>query len=141
MKSLLLANLSVTLILVGLIWTIQVVHYPLFARVGAEGWAQFHAEHSARITLLVGPLMLAEVGLALWLGVAAPAEQRLLAWITAGLVGVAWLSTAFLSVPLHNRLGAAQDLSLIEALVRTNWPRTLAWTLRGVLLFGWVARG
>ncbi|HND34026.1 MAG TPA: hypothetical protein PLA94_28695 [Myxococcota bacterium] len=140
MKSLLLGNLVVTWMLVGLIWTIQVVHYPLFARVGAAEWARFHAEHSTRITLLVGPLMVAELGLAVALGLGAPPERRVWAWVAAGLVGVAWLSTAFLSVPLHNRLGAGQDLGLIAELVQTNWPRTLAWTLRGLLLLGWVSR-
>lgn len=89
MKTLLVANLSATLVLVGLIWTIQIVHYPLFLRVGAQEWAQFHAEHSARITLLVGPLMLAEVALALWLGMVTPPERRILAWVCARLVGLA----------------------------------------------------
>ncbi len=140
MKNLLVANLSATLVLVGLIWTIQIVHYPLFLRVGAQEWAQFHAEHSARITVLVAPLMLAEVALAVWLGMVAPPERRLLAWVSVGLVGAAWLSTAFLSVPLHNRLGAGPDPTLLAALVQTNWPRTLAWTLRGALLMGWVAK-
>jgi hypothetical protein len=140
MKSLLLANVACCLVLVGLIWTIQVVHYPLFARVGAQEWAQYHAEHSGRITLLVGPLMLAEVGLALALFAAAPAERRWLAFVAGALVAVVWGATAMLSVPLHGRLSGAPDLGLVAALVKTNWVRTVAWTARAGLLVGWLAR-
>jgi hypothetical protein len=141
MKSLLLANAACCLVLVGLIWTIQVVHYPLFARVGAQEWSQYHAEHSARITLLVGPLMLAEVGLSLALVAAAPEERRWLAVVSGALVGVVWGATALLSVPLHGRLAGAPDLGLVAALVQTNWVRTVAWTGRAGLLIGWLARG
>lgn len=141
MKDVLLLNAAVTLLLTGLIWTIQMVHYPLFARVGAAGWSVYHAEHSARITLLVGPLMLAEVGLAFALVAAAPAERRTLAIAAGALVGLAWASTAFLSVPLHGRLAGTPDAALIASLVRTNWVRTVAWSFRSALLVGWIARG
>ena len=76
MKPALLANLAVTFTLVGLIWTIQVVHYPLFARVGVDAFARFHAEHNARITVLVGPLMCAEVACAAWLVAVTPPGAR-----------------------------------------------------------------
>ncbi len=134
MKPALLANLAVTFTLVGLIWTIQVVHYPLFARVGAEAFALFHAEHTARITLLVGPLMCAEVACAAWLVAATPPGTRAWAWAAAACVAVAWLDTGLRAVPLHGRLGAALDPVLVEALVRVNLVRALAWTLRGALL-------
>lgn len=133
----LLANLAVTLCLVGLIWTIQVVHYPLFAEVGASDFPRYHALHGARITLLVGPLMLAEVALSFGL-LTEPGElPAWLPWAGAALVAIAWISTAFLSVPLHGALGSAspeQRPSLIARLVLTNWPRTLAWTARAALL-------
>jgi hypothetical protein len=134
MKGVIVANLGVTFALVGLIWTIQLVHYPLFARVGAEAWARYHAEHTARITLLVGPLMCAEVACAAWLVAVAPAQHRVLAWVAAACVAVAWMDTGLRAVPLHGRLGAGLDVALVGALVRVNLLRTLAWTLRGELL-------
>ena len=36
-KLILLSNVAATLYMVGLIWCIQIVHYPLFAQVGKEG--------------------------------------------------------------------------------------------------------
>jgi hypothetical protein len=139
----LLANLAVTLCLVGLIWTIQIVHYPLFAHVGAAEFARYHALHNSLITFLVGPLMLAEVAFTFgWL--TEPGDgPPWLPWVCAALVAVAWLSTALLSVPLHGALGAAsadERPALVARLVLTNWPRTLAWTARAALLLFALAR-
>ena len=118
----LLASLVLAALLTGLIWTIQVVHYPALADVGAAELRAFHANHSARITALVGPLMLAEAGLA-----------------QLGLVGLIWASTVFVQVPLHARI-AAGEAGAITALVATNWVRTLAWSARAALLAAWVWR-
>ena len=141
MPLLFLVHLGATLLMVGVIWVIQVVHYPLFSGVGAEGWAAYEAAHQSRITLIVGPLMLAELATAVWLVAARPAA--LPAWAPlAGvvLVGVIWLSTAFVQVPLHSALGGAFDADAHGRLVATNWIRTLAWTLRGGLVLWMTAR-
>ncbi len=133
MRALLLANLSLTLVLTGLIWTIQLVHYPLFANVGAEAWRAYHAAHNTRITVLVAPLMVAELLVAVaW--VLSPGGRPGAAWLGLALVLVAWGSTMLVSVPLHGRLAQGLDPALIGALVTTNWIRALAWTARGVLL-------
>lgn len=140
MKTLLLGNLVACAALVGLIWTVQVVVYPQFARVGAAEWMDYHDAHSALITLVVGPLMLAEAALAAGLVVAAPAERRIEALVSLALVVFAWAWTAFVSVPLHGKLDAGWDASLIQSLITTNWARTLAWSARLALLGWWVER-
>ncbi len=116
------------------------MHYPLFARVGAAAWGAYHAAHNARITMLVGPWMLGELCCAGALLLVAPPERRLWAVAAAVGVGVAWASTALLSVPLHGRLAGGLDLDQVDALVATNWVRTLAWTARGLLLGAWLWR-
>ncbi|NJL15398.1 MAG: hypothetical protein HC913_21935 [Microscillaceae bacterium] len=137
-KWLLLGNLLVTAYLTGLIWTIQVLHYPSFAKFGPAAFSDFHPFHTARITLIVALPMVLELALAagLWLGAAIP-EELLPPWLNAGLlglVGLIWLSTFFWAIPLHNRLEQGFDLGIIQQLVAMNWIRTLAWTLRlGVL--------
>lgn len=131
----LLANLLITTVLVGLIWTVQVVHYPLFRRVGPDGWAAYHAEHGRRIAWLVAPLMSAEVVAAAWLLVAPP--DGLPPWLSLAAalpVVLVWAVTAGVAVPLHARLERQFDTRAIAWLVRINWVRTLAWTARGVLL-------
>jgi hypothetical protein len=128
---LLLASLGTTWFLTGLIWTIQVDGYPLFAFVGREAFTAFESEHTSRITPLVGPVMAAELLLAIALVFDRPMTMPLwLAWIGAGTVGVIWISTGFVQVPLHDRLGRGFDADAHRLLVTTNWVRTIAWTLR-----------
>ena len=50
------------------------------------------------------------------------------------LVGVIWLSTIFVQAPLHGRLGGGFDAGLHRRLVVSNWVRTVAWALRGLLV-------
>jgi hypothetical protein len=131
-------NLAVTGALVGLIWLVQVVQYPGFAGVGPAEFVRFHAEHSARITVVVGPLMLAEVLSAAWLiADADDPSTRAWAWACAVPVALAWLSTAFVQVPIHGALAQGDPASraaLVERLVTTNWLRTAAWTFRAAAL-------
>lgn len=134
----LLAHAAVTWALVGLIWTIQVLHYPLFRHVEASAWKDFHESHARRITWLVAVLMPAEVVLAGLMLVRAPGG---LAWAGAALLVVVWLSTALLQMPLHRRLGDGYDPHVGRALVRTNWIRTLAWTARGAIAFAMLPPG
>lgn len=134
-------HLAVTLVLVGLIWTIQLVHYPLMGMVGAESFPAYHAAHSARITLLVGPLMVAEALSALLLALHPPEGLSGRAcWLGLGLVAVIWLSTALVQVPAHETLGRSFDAGVHAWLVRSNWVRTLAWSARGGLWLWWVFR-
>lgn len=45
-----------TMAMVGLIWTVQVVHYPLFESVGAEAYPNYQSRHIDRIgAVLVVP--------------------------------------------------------------------------------------
>ena len=142
MRAVFLAHLLATLTLFGVIWMVQIVHYPLFAGVGGTGWADYEAQHQSRITLVVGPAMLVELATAVWLVVDRPPAFP--AWaVLAGvvLVGAIWASTAFVQVPLHNALGGTFDADAHRRLVSTNWIRTVAWTLRTglVLWLGWRA--
>jgi hypothetical protein len=136
-----LVQLAATLPLCGLIWMVQVVVYPQFARVGPAEFAAYHAAHARLITLVVGPLMLAELSAAL-LGIVARDDHvpPALAWLGLALTGVAWMTTMFASVPQHNVLSAGFDERAHEVLVATNWIRTLAWSARGALLIVWAQR-
>ncbi len=140
---LLLINLASTLAMTGIIWFVQVVHYPLFASVGADGFARYEALHATRTGSVVAPLMLVELATALAL--LAPAWRPAIvsaisAWFAAGLVGIIWLSTALLQVPLHDRLAQGFDAELVARLVATNWIRTVAWTARSGIVLWWMWR-
>ena len=128
-----------TLSLVGLIWTIQVLHYPLFAQIGKAEFVEYQHRHMRRITWVVAPLMFAELGAASLLFLLEPSDPLAIAGIS--LVAVIWMSTAFIQVPCHNRLVDGFDEQAHTRLVRTNWIRTVAWTIRGVLSLAMLSCG
>jgi hypothetical protein len=128
----LIVHLAITWALVGLIWTIQVVHYPLMKDVGQEKFVAYHDRHMFLITWVVGPLMLLEVGTAvllLFLG-----ERSSLFGASLGGLVLVWASTVFCQVPLHHKLMHCYHSATIDKLVRTNGWRTFGWTLRGLCL-------
>lgn len=132
MHDLLLLHAAVTWMLTGLIWTIQIVHYPLFEQVGENRFIRYHARHMRGITWVAGPLMLIEAGsaaLLFFLGERSP-------WFNLGLValGAVWFSTLLLQVPLHDRLTRGFNRQTIRRLSFTNGIRTLSWTLRAACL-------
>lgn len=135
---LLLLNFAAAAYLTGLIWTVQVVHYPSFGLVPKEAWEAFHAAHTRRMSHVVLAPMVVELGLAIWLAWAGrtvlPGEAG---WWSLALVLLTWAATFFISVPFHNRLASGFDYIAIDGLTRTNWLRTVLWTVRAGLL-GWL---
>lgn len=119
----------------GVIWFVQVVHYPLMARVGRDRFTAYSEAHSRLTSYVVGPPMLVEAATAGWLLVARPASVPLWSVVLgAVLVAGIWLSTALLQVPRHTAFGRGFDRREHRALVATNWLRTAAWTIRALLV-------
>ena len=138
LRLLLLLNFAAATYLTGLIWTVQVVHYPSFGLVPKAAWEAFHAAHTRRMGYVVLAPMVLELALAVWLAWAGrTALPGGAGWWSLALVGLIWAVTFFISVPFHNRLAQGYDYIAIDGLIRTNWLRTLAWTVRAGLL-GWL---
>jgi hypothetical protein len=133
--TILLANVVSTLFLVGLIWMVQVVHYPLFDDVGEQNYVSYQQRHQTNITYIVGPMMLIELVTAIMLAFY-PVEgiNKPLIYAGIGLVVMIWLSTALIQVPYHERLVKGFDLAAYKWLVNSNWIRTIAWTARGAIV-------
>jgi hypothetical protein len=130
----LLIHVAATLAMVGLIWFVQIVHYALFNEVGATAFPAYHRGHMRRTTWVVAPLMLIELVTAIWL-VGTYADARLLwPWWNLGLLAAIWASTFLSQVPQHRRLAAGFDDRAQRRLLSGNWFRTLAWTVRGLLV-------
>lgn len=135
MRDLFLIHLLSTLMMCGIIWIIQWLHYPLFEYVGEVSFQQYEILHRNWISPIVGPLMLVELGTAVLLVLQrSEGLSPLLCWISLGLLVLIWLSTFFIQVPLHNKITLNYDVEAIKALVNSNWIRTIAWSLRAALL-------
>ena len=142
MRLVLMLQITSTLFMTGIIWFVQIVHYPLFARVGGSGFAAYEAEHATRTGWVVGPLMcieLATAALFLFARFRPGSVSTASAWAGMVLILLIWMSTAFIQVPLHNKLSSGADAAVIARLVGTNWIRTIAWTFRSVLVLTWLA--
>ena len=129
------SHLLATAAMVGLIWFVQVVHYPLFAAVGSDGFARYEQLHQRRTSLVVGPLMAGEGASAVWLVLATPHEVSRL-WPLLGLaaLGVIHAGTVMLQVPQHTALAGGYNPARLSRLVRTNWVRTVGWSIRGIIV-------
>jgi uncharacterized membrane protein len=133
-KILILLHLTATVFMTGVIWIIQILHYPLFNMVGRENFAAYEAAHTNLITLVVMPAMLLELIFTAMVFFAPPASiPSSLNWFNAVLLGVIWFSTAFLQVPQHSILAAGFDESAYRMLVNSNWIRTVAWSVKTVI--------
>jgi hypothetical protein len=126
---------AVTWFMVGLIWMVQTVHYPLLHRVPAAGFVAYERGHTGRMGGLLAIPAGAEVATAAALVWARPDGVGLgLVLVAGALLAVVWTMTALVQAPLHGRLTWGFDPDLIRRLVTSNWWRTGAWTLRGILV-------
>lgn len=132
-------HVACTLFLTGLIWIVQLVHYPSFRFINPDSkiFISFTNFHVNRISLIVAPAMLGELLSAclLFYLAAVPNHLSLFNLFT---IGAIWLSTLLLSIPCHAKLSQGYDLEVIKRLVVSNWPRTLLWSLRAVTLIVWL---
>ena len=131
-----MAHAGATWFMVGLIWFVQIVHYPLMGVVPASGFPAYAAAHRRRTTWVVGPAMLLEATAAILLVALVPQGQVIgmpMRWIGLLILGLIWVSTFAVQVPLHGKLAKGFDRAVWCRLVATNWLRTVAWTLRGIV--------
>lgn len=128
-----LINTFASFFLTGLIWIVQLVHYPSFHYVSEGNFAAFQKHHVNSIDKIVIPVMVAEI-----------TTSFALAWfdgfvslnaIGFYLVLMIWISTGLFSVPAHSKLEDRKDKEAIDRLVSSNWIRTVLWTIKSGLSF------
>ncbi len=138
-QSIWLIHLASTLYMVGLIWFVQLVHYPLLGMVGRSEFLNYEREHVKQTTWAVSP-MLFEFSTGLLLIWNRPAGIPAWAvWAGFLLLLMIWLSTVLIQAPCHRRLEQGFEAGVHRRLVRSNWIRTICWSLRGILVIWMVA--
>lgn len=130
-------HLLTTAVMFGIVWFVQIIHYPLFAFVDDGNFAVFEKEHIRLTKFLIMPAMLIELATAVLLVIYSTEMQMPFLWTNLLLLGIIWASTMFIQVPLHSALTGNKDEKSIRKLVSSNWIRTAAWTIRLVLLL-WI---
>lgn len=130
--------------MVGLIWTIHTVHYPLFAHVGESTYVAFQSQHVDRIgKLLFLPWLTEGITLLAVLVLAFFGNQRNLrlpAFLNGVGMAIALIISGFWSAPAHGDLADGFNAAVHDRLMTANLVRSLAWTLCGVSAIWIVAR-
>jgi len=128
------SHLLAATFMLGVIWFVQVVHYPLFAEVGWMTFANYEQQHIRLTTFVVLPPMTMELVAAAIL-LCKPIDA--IAGICRALFPltlVIWGLTFAIHVPQHELLSAGFDGAVHGQLVLSNWFRTLLWTGKGGLM-------
>lgn len=131
-----LVHAGVTFALAGLIWAVQLAVYPHFSAVGREAFPAYHRRYVRGISFVVVPLIGTEVVTAALLLVEGVRGPLFLGSLV--LIGMIWLVTFAVEVPLHRKLSAGFEPEAHRHLVLANWARTLGWTARAVMIGFWL---
>ena len=123
----------------GLIWFVQIVHYPLFETV-KDVSGEYYRRHSKKTTLVVAAPMLVQMGCAIWLALQPGDYSATAMRVLLGVVILVWLATFTLSVPQHNVLANGYNATAVQKLVGTNWIRTVLWSGHAAGLL-WIVAG
>ena len=116
-----------------LIWLVQCIIYPAFRAIEADRFEAWHRRYMQTISVFVIPLMLIQLTCSAWAAIAHPVPWNV---ISMAAVAAAWAVTFCISAPCHQKLQRiGKDPATIERIIRTNWLRTLAWTI--AWMAGW----
>jgi hypothetical protein len=129
----LLLHFCVSSAMMGLIWLVQLVHYPAFRFIEGREFVSFALFHTSQITWVVVPLMIIELFSAFLMSFDSSISMRVKILSFLCLMAI-WLSTVFFQIPQHGVLAFGKNLGAIEKLVSTNWIRTIGWTIKSFIL-------
>jgi hypothetical protein len=118
----------------GVLWTMQILNYPLLRLVDPEAVPEYEQVHNRRFGLVVLPGVAVAAACSIGLLVDRPSTVPLWAPVAVGtLLLVVTASTAALQAPQHTRLAMRWNESPHRLLVRSNWIRVAAWSAAGAI--------
>ena len=120
-----------TSLMVGIIWVIQLLHYPTFHFIEESDYVEFQHFHMQRISFIVVPVMIIELLSGFMLVYYFRSNLLILCLI---ILLVIWLITFVFFTKLHQSLLGGYDKIIVDKLVQINWSRTVLWSLRLIIL-------
>ena len=120
-----------TSLMVGIIWVIQLLHYPTFHFIKKSDYVEFQHFHMQRISFIVVPAMILELLSAFMLVYYIRSSLLTVCLI---ILLVIWLITFVFFTKLHQSLLGGYDKIIVDKLVQINWARTILWSLRLIIL-------
>jgi uncharacterized membrane protein len=136
-----LLHIAATFAMVGMIWFVQIVHYPLFSKVGRDSFRCYEMDHQRLVAWVVSPAMLTELITAIVLLWSRPLGiSDISVRLGILLLVTIWLITYGVQVRQHAALILTCDTNMQRQLVKGNWLRTVAWSVRGLLVLWMVGQ-
>jgi len=132
----LVVTLALTLYMTGMIWSMQILEYPLFALVGPKEFPAYHQRHNRGLPFAVILPSVAALVSAVVLIFTRPSRLPLWLSIVVALIdGLVVIATAAREAPLHRKLDReGYSASVIRQLVLGNWVRTILWSVNSIIL-------
>ncbi len=125
------AHFLSTSLMVGIIWVIQLLHYPAFNFIKESDYVEFQHFHMQRISFIVVPVMILELFSAFMLVYYLRSNLLTICLIILLFI---WLITFVFFTKLHQSLLDGYNKTIVDKLVKINWSRTILWSLRLIIL-------
>ena len=110
-----------------LIWMVQLIVYPSFLFFSDNNLFTWHKTYTKAIALIVIPLMLGQLGIAIYQVFLA---QNIYTLVSIVFVVFLWGITLLKFAPMHQQISEGNtQIQLLKTLVQMNWIRTMIWTL------------
>ena len=122
-----------TSFMVGVIWVIQIVHYPAFHFINKKKYINFQKLHMDKVSIIVVPAMIIELITSVIL-VYNETPINIILITSFVLLLVIWIITGIVFTKIHQVLQSGYQQTIVKGLVKMNWIRTVLWTLRLFLL-------
>ena len=130
----LLLQVLTTWTLLGILWFMQLVHYPLFKRI-KENFVKYEKEHLKRTAAFLVPLLVIDFALNVMLVISLEkGPYTFLISFALAMNIITWLSAFFFQIEQHQTLSTHFSKSIVHKLVKTNWVSTIAWTIKSALV-------
>ena len=122
-----ITRLALDVGLLVLIWMIQLIVYPSFLFYTAKELIAWHKMYTKAIALIVIPLMLGQLGIAIYQVFLLQNTYTLTSIV---LVVFLWGITLLKFAPMHQQISEGNThVQLLKKLVQINWIRALIWTI------------
>ena len=134
MEAILFFHFFLTFFMTGIIWLIQLIHYPSFSFIDKNMYSKFQTFHMNRISFLVGPIMILELLSGFYLLLFFYSESNF--FVINFILNILILNmTIIVFATIHKKLIEGFKFSLFAKLISMNWIRTILWSMKSIFIF------
>ena len=134
-STVLLGNLCASVLMTGIVSFIQFVQYPLLNHISSFDFTCYFKKYISRITWFVYPVMILEIGFALWLSfLPVQSTLQLPILISYILLAMVTMNSFLIQTPLIQKMRFSFDKVILSKILFYNRIRIITSALRTLLL-------